>query len=106
MFRAKQDKVLNQQLQVQEVVVRKADTQLYATSGSDIILLLGEPLTAAVSVLFQDDSAGTVAPIAAANLSIVDSTAYTAGGDLKAIKVASLTFATSDVLIVRYVSKS
>ncbi len=106
MFRAKSDKVQNQQLKVEQVDVRFSDTQLYVVSASDVILLIGESVSEAVSVLFQDDSLGTLTPIAAASLSVVDSSAYTAGGDRKAIKVASVTLAASDLLYVRFIPQS
>lgn len=105
MYRPQDDKVHNQKLKVQEITVRFSDKHLYVVSGSDVILLIKEPLQAAASCLFQDDSAGTIAPIAASALSIVDSAAYTAGGDKKAIKVASVTLAASDVLHVKYIAE-
>lgn len=106
MFRGNDDKTLQQRLQVQELVVRIADTQLYVVDSSDVIVKVGDALQSIVQVLFQDNSAGTLTPVAAASLSIVDKDSpYSAGGDEKAIRVASVTLAANDLLVVKYIAK-
>lgn len=62
-----------QQLKVQELVVGFADTQLYTASGSTITVDCGQTVSAVKNCLFIDDSAGTVAPVVAASVSISDS---------------------------------
>ena len=98
--------VENQQLQVQELVVRFEDLNLYSTSASAYYIKIGESCSTVVSVLFLDDSAGTIAPVQAANVSLVDSQALTPGGDNSTIKLASLSapLAAHDSLMVQYIT--
>lgn len=102
-FQSKDELVLSQQLKVQELVIGFADAGLYIVDGSDVIVPIREDISKIVLVTFKDDSAATNAPIAAASLSIVDSSAFTAGGDRKAIKVASVTLEADDVLCLKYI---
>ena len=69
-------KVENQQLQIQELVVRYTDTQLMASSiASNTIVVVGEPLASVTMVLLVDNNgADNVTSIAASNLTIVNST--------------------------------
>ncbi len=106
MRRAQSDKVQNQQLKVQEVAVRTADTHLYDTDSGDVVVLVDEPVEAIVSCIVVDDSVPGVVVKAAAALSIVDSEAYTAGGDESAIRVDTLSLAADDVLLVKYIAKN
>ena len=105
MYRAQDEKVQNQQLKVQEIAVRTADTQLYATDAGDVIVKLGQPVAAAVCCIVVDDSVPGVVVKAAAALSIVDSAAYTAGGDESAIRIDTLTLAANDVILLKYITK-
>lgn len=104
------DKVQNQQLKVQELTVRFADTHLYVVDGADVVVKIGQALEAVVSCAHQDDSAAGGAgylTIAAAALSIVDQDSpYGAGGDAKAIRVAAVTLAANDLLHIKYISQS
>lgn len=110
MRRAQSDKVQNQQLKVQELVVRTSDTHLYVVDGSDVVVKIGQPVEAVVSCMFQDDSAAGGAgllTIAASALSIVDKDSpYGAGGDESAIRVAAVTLAANDMLHIKYISKT
>lgn len=105
MYRAKSDKVQGQQLKVQELVVRAADTQLFDANGGAAVILIGEQVDAIVSVTQHDDSVPGLVMYAASALSIVDSTAFTAGGDLKGIKATGLALAANDVVVVKYITK-
>lgn len=106
MRRAQSDKVQNQQLKVQELAVRAADTHLFATDSGDLVVLVGEPVEAAVCCIVVDDSVPGVVVKAAADLSIVDSEAYTAGGDESAIRIGTLALAANDVLLIKYISQN
>lgn len=105
-FEAKDSAVRNKQLQVQELCVTKADTGIVVASGSDYIVKIGEELVTVLCVEQILAAGGSVASLDSADVSIVDSAAYTAGGDKKAIKCASLTLATGDVVRVKYVVKN
>lgn len=77
MRRAYNQKVENQQLKVQELVVRFQDTQLMAASiASHSVILIGEPVDQVVLCLFVDDDVADVDCIAAASLSIVNSSDF------------------------------
>ena len=104
MFLSTSDKVQNQKLKVQELAIRFADTHLYSTSGSDTYIQIGDAVSAIVSVLNCDNSASAIVMAQASALSIVDSSALTAGGDLKAIKVAGLQMAANDIFVVKYIA--
>jgi hypothetical protein len=124
--------VENQQLQVQELVVRYQDTQLMAQSiASHSIIVLHEPIAAVVCCLFVDDDVANTQTVAAANLSIVNSSDYGPNGQVygpspygrdhagnavpapginngqyvnDAVKVANLQMAANDCLILKYIS--
>ena len=108
-YRGKNERVQGQQLKVQNLCVRFADTHLYVVDGSDVIVLVREPLSAVVSCVHQDDSAAGSAgliSIAASALSIVDKdTPYGAGGDASAIRVAAVTLAANDLLQIQYIAQ-
>lgn len=109
MYRGKSAKTQDQQLKVQELAIRTTDNQMYVTDAGDVVVLIGEPVAAVVSVIHQDDSAAPagVLNLAAAALSIVDSTApYAAGGDMSAIRVAATVLAAGDVLMVKYITQN
>lgn len=132
MRRPYNQKVEDQQLKVQELVVRKTDTHLLSASvASHSIILIGEPLDAVVNVMLCDDSASAIVLVQAVSTSIVNSSDYnpTTGADLgasshgrdsagvalaaaavgknpgesDAIKVGNLQMATSDAFIARYI---
>lgn len=96
---------MKQQLQVQELCVSTKEPQLYVVSGSDLIVFIDEAIQEVKAILNVDDSGPTSLPIAASARSIVDSTAFTAGGDRKAIKLTGLgsSFAVNDLLIIKYI---
>ncbi len=106
MFRNTDEKAMNQRLKVQELTVRFADTHLYSVDGADVIVKVGQPLTAAVSCLVYDDSVPGVVVKPASTLSIVDKDSpYGAGGDASAIRIATLTLAANDVIRLQYITQ-
>lgn len=72
-YQSKDSLVLGVQLKVQKLVCKKSDPMV-TTSGSTATIDLGETLSEVRMALFMDDSAGTVAPVAAASQSISGST--------------------------------
>lgn len=101
-FFPKSDAVANAQLKQIEVLLTSADNSIVSASGSDLILQIGEEVAAVTMAIKHKDSDGTVTKIAAANCAIVDSSALTAGGDAKAIKLTSVALASADVLRIVY----
>lgn len=99
-FQAKNPAVLEQQLKVQELVVRKADAHL-RTFSTHSYIEIGEEVVAVVAVLHLNDSTPVCTMIAASALSIV--TSPTTGVVKSAIKIASLDLDTDDVFIVKYI---
>jgi hypothetical protein len=98
------DKVENQQLKVQELVIRYSDTELLAQSiASNSIVLIGEPISQIVDCLLVDPSGLMTIPSSA--LSIVNSDDYVPdlhgnivprfGHMHDAIKIAGVTLAPS-----------
>jgi len=103
MYSSQSPRVANQQLKVQELCVHKnQDTNLYVVSGSDVIVFIDEAVDVIKGCMLIDDSASETLAVPAASLSVVDSSAYTAGGDRFAIKLASVTLATNDMVILKY----
>ena len=101
---AKTPLIRDQQLKVQEVCVRAADTGLYVVDGGDVVIIVGEELSAVVSAQFHDNSGPALTSVIAANRIISDSTAYTAAGDAKAVRlngVAALD--ANDHVILKYI---
>lgn len=91
-YQAQDVQILGEQLKVQELSLKHGNPIL-VVSGADILIDIKEDLEEIVLVLFKDDSAGTIAPIAAASLSI---------DSLTKIKIASVATAANDVIVVKY----
>ena len=92
-YESKDSKIQKQQLRVQEVVIRFADTGLYTASGSVVTVDLGEAASI-VSVLNFDNSGPTPIMIAASG-SVVTSTSV-------AITLGAA-FAANDSLVIKYI---
>lgn len=58
------------QLQVQQLNVSLEDNSVVSTSGSTATINCGQAVQEVRSCLFIDDSAGTVAPVTAANTTV------------------------------------
>lgn len=70
-------KVNNQELKIEELVVRKVDIGLIAASTSSYsVVYIGEPLDSITEVMLCDDSASKVTLVQASALSIVNSQDY------------------------------
>jgi len=69
-FQSKDSLVLDNQLKVQKVVVKLADKHMVSVSGSTATIDVKETIKEVRMALFMDDSAGTIAPVAAASQSI------------------------------------
>lgn len=95
-FEAKKAAVRDQQLKVQELVVRASDAHIYQDDSGDAQFTIGEPVEAVVAVLSFDDSGPTLAAQAASAVSIT-------GTDNDVIEVASLALAANDWVILKYI---
>ena len=88
--------VLNQQLKVQELVVRHADVGLYTVATNTVSIDVGETVSAIVVALLKDNSASPIlSALAAASCTIVTDTVITL--DL------GVEIAANDVIIVKYI---
>lgn len=104
-YLGKSDSVQNSQLKMQDLRVTNKEPGLYVDNGADLTFLIGEQVARIVACKFLDDSAGTEAVKAQSTLSIVDSTAYTAGGDQKAIRVTGIaSLDDGDMLTLVYIT--
>jgi hypothetical protein len=103
MFSSNSPRVANHQLKVQELCIHKdQDSNLFQVDGADVIIFVDEAVNTVKSCMVLDNSVPGMVAIPAASLSVVDSSAFTAGGDRKAIKIATLTLATNDVITIKY----
>lgn len=103
MFQPKTTAVFDNQLKVQEVNVTTADSELYNANGGNLVLLIGEPVAEVRLALQKDDSANALVNFDAASISVVDSSAFTAGGDRKAVKITGCVLAANDLLVCKYI---
>lgn len=94
-YDSKDSLVLGQQLKIQELTVRFADVGLYTVATNVISIDVNETVGAIVCAQFLDNSAGTMAPVVAANRSIVSDQIITL--DLGAALAAN------DVVVVKYI---
>ncbi len=69
-FQPKSDAVLNVSLKVQSLVLKTSDNEVVSTSGVTATIELGETISEIRSAIFVDDSAGTAAPVTAANRAV------------------------------------
>lgn len=92
-FEAKKPAVRDQQLKIQELVVRAADAHIYTDNSGDAEFEIGEDVASVVACLTFDDSAPTLAAAQAADISVSGSV----------ITVASLALAANDYVILKYI---
>lgn len=103
-YESKDVLVRNQELKVKELCVSSQEPGLYVDNGADVSFLINEAVARVLNIMFKDDSANTLIQYAASSISIVDSTAFTAGGDLKAIRLAGLpSIDANDLVFIKYV---
>jgi len=98
-YQAQDSQILGEQLKVQELVLKHGNPLLVANAG-DVVIDIKEEVAEIVLVLFKDDSAATIAPIAQAALTIETGTSTNS-----AIRIDSVVTAANDVIVVRYVVK-
>lgn len=92
-FQSKDSLVLGVQLKVQKLVCKKSDPMV-STSGVTATINVGESLSEVRLAMHMDDSAGTVAPVAAASQSI-------SGSSVTLTLAAAL--ADADCIVLEYV---
>lgn len=103
-FNAKDPGVLNQQLKVQQVVIPASATNMYVVDTGDVCVIINEALASVISCQVHDNSAATLTSVVAADLIISDSTAFTAAGDMKAVRVNGVAaLDANDHIIMQYV---
>lgn len=104
MFTPKADQTAEQALKVQRLVIGSADSNMYSSASGSTCVLVREPVSKVLLASSKDDSANTLTQYAQADLSIVDSTDLTPGGDEGAICIAGLaSLDTDDVVVVEYI---
>lgn len=103
MYQPKDTATFGQQLKVQTLDVTTLDPQLFTTTnaGADLVIFIREPV-AKVYTATKVSNAGTLSGVAQSNIVIVDSTAYTAGGDAFAIRLNATTLSSGDCVTVKY----
>lgn len=62
------------QLKVEELIVQLSDSSIVSVSGSTATIDVQQTISSVVCAEFIDDSAGTIAPVAAANRVVSGST--------------------------------
>lgn len=97
-FQAKDQNVLQDQLKVQELVVRKSSS-LCSVSGSDLLIAINEPVTAVRMAIQQLAADASLAGVAA---SVVND----GSGNPTVIKLTGAgTAAAGDVFMLKYITK-
>lgn len=105
MFQAKNADALSQQNLVQMMVVRASDINLQQVQGGDVIITIGEPLVQVISAQVHDNSVPSLTSLTAAALIICDSTAFTAGGDRKSVRLDGIaSMDANDHVILQYIT--
>lgn len=95
-YLAKSDATLSVQLKVQEVCVKLSDSAIITASGSTVTVNIGEQVSEVRSAIFLDDSAGTAAPVTAANQNL------TSASTGVVVFTLSAAMASADSLTVKY----
>lgn len=93
-YQAKDEAVQSVQLKVQELVVKLSDNQVISASASDVTIDVQESIAEVRCALHMDDSAGTIAPVVAANQLI-------SGTSVKLTLSAAM--AAADCIVLKYV---
>jgi len=97
-FQSLDTQVANQQLLVQNLVVRYKDANLYSASGSVVAINVNENVGAVYCVLRCKDAGPSVELVAQSNISINNTTF---GAETITVTLAS-NFASNDCLILNY----
>lgn len=96
----------SQSLKVEELYISGSDNGMYTISGGNLFVLVNEPIVQIYLASVKVDSSNLVTQFQQSSLSIVDSVALTAGGNMSAIEIAGLSaLAAGDCLLVAYVTQ-
>lgn len=102
-YNPKNEQTMNQALKVQELNLSGSDQNVFSISGGNCFVYIREPVDKIYLASVKVDSSNLVTQFAQSSLSIVDSSALTAGGNQQAIKITGLSaLASGDCLIVKY----
>lgn len=102
-FYPKNSITMDQALKVQELSISGSDGTVYQISGGNLYVMVREPVGKIYEASVKVDGTNSVTLFAQSSLSIVDSSALTAGGDQGAIKITGLAaLASGDCLKVKY----
>ncbi len=100
-YQSKDDKVLSIALKVQELCLTSKDS-IVADDGGDLLVSIGEAVEA-VRMAVKVAADGTVSGVAQADISIESSAPAPAEDDQKVVRLASVSLATGDALVIKYV---
>ena len=104
MFTPKADQTAQQALKVQRLTISSKDPSMFKVDSGSVCVLIREPVNRIVTASSLVDATAVLSQHSQSVLSIVDSTAFTAGGDLSAIRISNLaSLAANDVVIVEYI---
>lgn len=95
-YEAKDSRVRQQQLKVQEVVVKATDTQIYDANGGNGKIDIGENVSEVLLVIQHDDSAAVGANL----LSFAAATVAISGSE---ITITGLALAANDNVTIKYI---
>ncbi len=102
-FNPKNEQTMQQSLKVQEVSISGSDATLFQIVTGDTYVMIQEPVDKVYLARVKVDSGNTWTEFQQADLSIVDSSLLTAGGNKGAIKIEGLAaLAAGDCLVVKY----
>lgn len=103
MFTPKADETAEQALKVQRLVVRSDDPAMYSSASSSTYIMIREPVDQVYMVSSKDDSANTRIEYSQSQISIVDSSSLSPGGDRGAICISGLaSLDSNDCVILEY----
>jgi hypothetical protein len=102
-YQSKDDKVLSIALKVQELCLTSKDS-IVADDSGDLLVSIGEAVEA-VRMAVKVAADGTVTGVAQADISIESSVPAPAEDDQKVVRLASVSLATGDALVIKYVVK-
>lgn len=95
-----------QSLKVEGLDISGSDATLYTIAGGNLYINVLEPVTQVYLASVKVDSSNTVTQFAQSSIVIVDSVAYTPGGDMGAIQITGLAaLAANDCLSVKYTTQ-
>src|ERR1700722_8700539 len=95
-----------QALKVEELDIAGLDNGVYQISGGNCYVMVNEPVVLVYLARIKVDSSNTWTEYAQSSITIVDSVALTAGGNMSAIEITGLAAINpNDCLVVKYVTQ-